>query len=169
VLKGRTITNVIGTALGLTHEKTTHKKSRLARQAAHLLTAVSAGAGKLDTRALNVMLTSAKNFRSEMKVQIIGTIIDLIVDANTVFFNEKGSKDLSEFLGRAGVSIAKAGATAAIGSVFAALITAGLVAASAPVALTVGLVVGGYFVAAMIVNMIDDEYKIKERAAQAAR
>lgn len=49
-----------------------------------------------------MFITSAKNFKSGMKIQVIGTIIDIIVDADTVFFDERGSKDLSEFLGRAG-------------------------------------------------------------------
>ena len=67
-----------------------------------------------------------------------------------MYFDEKGSKDLCEFLGRAGVSIAKAGATAALGSVFAAaglMILGGIFAtvgmAALPVALVVAVVVGG--------------------------
>lgn len=52
----------------------------------------------------------------------IGRVIDLIGDTNTVFVDENGSKDLSEF--RAGVSLVKAGPTAAIGGLPAAALVA---------------------------------------------
>lgn len=52
-----------------------------------------------------ILLTTTKNLVDGLKIQIIGTVIDLIGDVNAVYFDEKGSKDLSEFLGRAGVSL----------------------------------------------------------------
>jgi len=117
-----------------------------------------------------VLLTASENFKGGMKIQIIGTVIDIIGDATTVFGNEKGSKDLSEFLGRAGVSIAKAGATAAIGSLFAAGILAVMgLAASAPVWLAVVLVVGGYIVAANIIDDVDEKFSIKDTVGNWAR
>lgn len=126
--------------------------------------------------ARRILLTAAENFKSGMKIQIIGTIIDLFVDANSVFFDENGSKDLSEFLGRAGVTLVKAGMTAAIGSVFAAAGVAGVTAiavtlgaAAAPVAAVVLVVVGGYILAAMAVDHLDDKFGVKQSVAELAR
>ena len=120
-----------------------------------------------------IVTTSAGNFVRGMKIQGVGTVIDLIVDVNTVYFDEKGSRDLSEFLGRAGVSIAKAGATAALGSAFAAIGTAivtGMFAAGAvPVLLVVAVIVGGFVGAAMLVDAVDGSLNIKQRTADWAR
>lgn len=120
-----------------------------------------------------IMMTASDNFKGGMKIQIIGTVIDIIGDATTVFGNEKGSKDLSEFLGRAGVSIVKAGATAAIGALAAAIVTAVVTAASATVAVpvfaAVAIVVAGYIGAAYIVDMTDEAFDIKNTVANWAR
>ncbi|MFM9438500.1 hypothetical protein ACFDR9_005607 [Janthinobacterium sp. CG_23.3] len=111
-----------------------------------------------------------------MKIQIIGTIIDFIGDANTVY-GEEGSQNFTEFLARAGVSVAKAGATAAIGSVIAAglipLATSLVAIAMGTAASTVVLpvlgvlvvVVGGYILAATVVDTIDNRYNIKNSVA----
>lgn len=119
-----------------------------------------------------MILTSSENFRGGMKIQIIGTVIDIIGDVNDVYFKEEGSRDLSEFLGRAGVSIAKAGATAVIGSAIAALAVAGVAlffTAGMPVVLGVMIVVGGYILAATIVDKIDSHFGIKESVAERVR
>jgi hypothetical protein len=117
-----------------------------------------------------ILLTASDNFKGGMKIQIIGTVIDIIGDATTVFGGEKGSKDLSEFLGRAGVSIAKAGATAAIGSILAAGGLAGVALfASAPVWVTVGVIVGGYILAATLVDKMDETFDIKNTVGNWAR
>lgn len=120
-----------------------------------------------------IVMTSADSFGKGMKIQVIGTVIDLIVDVNTVYFDEKGSRDLSEFLGRAGVSLVKAGATAALGSAFAAIGTAGMTmafgAVGTPVILLVLVVAGGFVGAAMLVDMVDDGLDIKKNAAKWAR
>lgn len=123
-----------------------------------------------------MVMTTAENFKGGMKIQVVGTVIDLIVDANSVFLDEKGSGDLSEFLGRAGVSIAKAGATAALGSIFAAggtiLVTSAAVlfsATAAPVFVVVGVVIGGYILAATIVDYVDNKFEIKQTVAEMAR
>ena len=120
--------------------------------------------------AKRITLTSAANFKTGMKIQMIDTIIDLYGDYDKVF-GEKGNNDLSEFLGRAGVSVAKAGATAALGALFAAGIVAigAALAVTAPVWLALGLVVGGYILAATVVDLIDEGLQIKERAALIAR
>lgn len=120
-----------------------------------------------------MMMTTAENFKGGLKIQIIGTIIDLVGDANAVYFDEKGSKDLSEFLGRAGVSVAKAGATAALGSAFAAIGAAFAItvlgATALPVVLAVGIVVAGYVLAATVVDQIDSYFNIKDSVADWAR
>ena len=123
-----------------------------------------------------IMLTSAENFKGGVKIQIAGTVVDLFVDAESVFLEEKGSKDLSEFLGRAGVTIVKAGMTAALGSIFAALgmaaISTGAAAvglAAAPVVAVVAVAVLGYIFAASIIDGVDDGFKIKESVARLAR
>jgi hypothetical protein len=120
--------------------------------------------------AKRITLTSAANFKTGMKIQMIDTIIDLYGDYDKVF-GEKGNNDFSEFLGRAGVSVAKAGATAALGALFAAGIVAigAALAIAAPVWLALGLVVGGYVLAATVVDLLDEGFQIKERAALIAR
>lgn len=120
--------------------------------------------------AKRMFLTSASNFKSGMKIGAIGTVIDLMLDVKAVF-GENGSKDFSEFIGRAGVSIAKAGATAALGGLFAAvsmtiLFTAGI---ALPVAAVALVVVAGYIAAATIVDTLDSSLSLKERAAHLAR
>ena len=119
-----------------------------------------------------IALTSASNFKAGMKIQIIGTVYDLYGDMTTVF-GQDGSKDLSEFLGRASVSVVKAGATAALGSLLAAGVfaAAGAVAtvASVPVVLVAGLVVFGYIGVAILIDLIDAAVDGKERVAQWAR
>jgi len=119
-----------------------------------------------------IILTSSENFRGGMKIQIIGTVIDIIGDVNDVYFKEEGSKDLSEFLGRAGVSLMKAGATAVMGSVIAALLVAGAAiffTAGVPVVLGMAIVAGGYILAATIVDKVDSHFGIKEAVAERTR
>lgn len=116
-----------------------------------------------------ILLTASQNYRSGMKIQVVGTIIDLAVDARTVF-DDSGSRDMSEFLGRAGVSAAKAGATAALGSLLAAGVGVALVAVGgAPVFFAVGVVVAGYVLAATVVDWADNYFQVKERVAAIAR
>lgn len=119
-----------------------------------------------------IMLTLSDNFRGGAKIQAIGTVIDIFGDANAVYFDEKGSKDLSEFLGRCGVSIFKAAATAAIGSAISALIMgvgAGVFASGVWVILIAALVVAGYVLAATIVDKVDSEFEIKKSFAEWVR
>lgn len=118
--------------------------------------------------ARRITLTTASNFKSGMKIQIIGTVVDLHGDFSTVF-GTHGSKDLSEFLGRAGVSLLKAGATAAIGGALAAVFGGLLLTAGAPVLLVAGVVVLGYIAAATLLDITDSSFEIKERVAAIAR
>jgi hypothetical protein len=116
-----------------------------------------------------ISLTVVNNFKAGMKVGAVGTVIDLYGDMVTVF-GKNGSKDTTEFLGRAGVSIVKAGATAALGGVIAGVISAALVSvAGIPVVITVGLVIGGYILAATIIDLIDSSVDGKETIAKLAR
>lgn len=116
-----------------------------------------------------IFLTASENFKAGMKIQAIGTIIDLVGDVNDVYFTEKGSKDLSEFIGRAGITLVEAGATAVIGSAFSAVITAVILgavgSAGLPVVLAVAIAIVGFTIGATIVSGIDDEFKIKENFA----
>lgn len=177
IFKGKPLSKVITAALQGKTAKTIHQTVNLGSKAASFVDGGFARSGKAGYGgARRLMLTAAENLKGGMKVQIIGTVIDLFVDANSVFFDEKGSKDLSEFLGRAGVTIAKAGMTAAIGSVFAAVGMAAVTAvataaglAAAPVVAVVAVAVLGYIFAATIVDGIDDGLKIKESAANFAR
>ena len=125
-----------------------------------------------------IISTCVKNGKAGMKVQAIGTVIDLIVDVHTVFYDEKGSSDISEFIGRASVSLLKAGATALIGSMAAAGIVAGIAAAvgagllaagALPVIAVAAIVIGGYIAAAYLVDEIDTYFQLKEKAAIFAR
>jgi hypothetical protein len=125
-----------------------------------------------------IISTCVKNGRAGLKVQAIGTVIDLVIDVHTVFYDEKGSHDVSEFIGRATVSLLKAGATALIGSMAAAGIVAGIAAAvgagilaagALPVIAVAALVIGGYIAAAYLVDGIDSHFKLKDRVAEIAR
>lgn len=113
-------------------------------------------------------MTTASNFKSGLKIQVIGTIVDLYGDYSTVFGSD-GSKDLSEFLGQAGVSLFKAGTTAAIGGALAAVFGGILLTAGAPVLLVAGVVVLGYIAAATVLDLVDSSFEIKERVAVATR
>lgn len=115
-----------------------------------------------------IFLNSASNFKSGIKIQAIDTVVDLYGDMTTVF-GENGSKDLSEFLGRAGVTLIKAGVTAALGSLLSAGIFTVTATAATPVLLVAGLVVLGYIVVATLVDIIDSSIEGKERAAAWAR
>lgn len=113
------------------------------------------------------MLTLSENFRAGAKIQGIGTVIDIFGDAVTVYSDEKGSKDLTEFLGRAGVSLLKAAATAAIGSMVAALLVGLLAAAGValPVALVALLIIVGYILVANLVDLVDEKIGLKDSVA----
>jgi hypothetical protein len=177
-LKGRPVTLWVSQALGTAGTtKPKHANFALGSKESEFLDGGFSKSGKAGYGGFRrIILTSAEKFKGGMKIQAIGTVIDLIVDVHTVYFDEKGSKDLSEFLGRAGVSIAKAGATAAIGSMFAAagiaLVTAGAAAvgvAALPVAVVVAVAIGGYILAATIVDRIDDRLNLKGQVADLAR
>jgi hypothetical protein len=122
-----------------------------------------------------ISLTSASNFKSGIKIQIIGTVVDLYGDMSAVF-GKNGSNDLSELLGRVGITLLKAGATAVLGSLLASMFLSWAVAgvvlvgiAAAPVLLIVGLVISGYIAAATLVEIVDSSVDGKERVAQWAR
>jgi hypothetical protein len=174
VLKGRLIVKAASTALGIAlASKKTTSRVPTGRESVKWLgnDFQRSGRGGLGGYK-RVMTKVAENFKAGVKIQIIGTIIDISTDAIKVF-GEGGSKDLSEFLARAGVSVAKAGLTAALGSVIAAILVAGVAlafgAVAAPVALVVATVVASYIFAAWVVDKIDEGLDAKERAANYAR
>jgi len=178
VLKGKPLSRLLAESAGLAQKtKAIHKSAALGSEASKFLDGGFGRTGKAGYGGVRrIMLTTADNLKGGLKIQIIGTIIDVFVDAHTVYIDEKGSKDLSEFLGRAGVSIAKAGLTAAIGSAFAAVGMAGVTAlgaaaglAAAPVAVAVLVVVAGLIIAAYAVDKLDEGFKIKQTVAEFAR
>jgi len=175
LFKGRPLTRVVSQLLGAAGvAKVAHQRVPLGSASSAFIDGGFGRTGKAGYGGLKrLMFTTSENFRGGVKIQIIGTVIDLIGDANSVYFDEKGSKDLSEFLGRAGVSIAKAGATAALGSAFAAIGVAAATffigAGALPVVLAVGVVIGGYILAATIVDKIDSYFSIKDTVADWAR
>lgn len=173
VIKGRSLSASLAKAVGKARSAPkVHESARMGSEEAKFIDGGFGRSGKAGYGGIKRMiLTSAENFKGGMKIQGIGTVIDLIVDANAVYFDEKGSKDFYEFLGRAGVSLAKAGATAAVGSLFSAALlaaTAVVFVEAAPVALVVVCVVGGYLLAAHLVDLVDESFGIKERVAKAA-
>ncbi len=177
VLKGKPISRVIAASLAGKTAKVAHQNVALGSKASSFIDGgyVKTGA-KGYGGAKRIMLTAADKFKGGMKIQVIGTVIDLFVNAHTVYFDEKGSKDFSEFLGRAGVSIAKAGMTAAMGSVFAAVgvtavtaLTALVGLGAAPVIAVMAVVIGGYILAATIVDGIDNGFGIKQTVAELSR
>lgn len=119
-----------------------------------------------------IITTISENYQGGMKVQVIGTVIDIIVDVNDVYLKEEGSGDLSEFLGRAGVSIMKGGATAALASIFSAGMAAAVtlfIPGALPVFLGVLIVVGALIAAAYVVDYIDAKLGVKDSVAGYAR
>jgi hypothetical protein len=175
ILKGKPVTRWIGEAIGsTTRVKAIHETIALGSERGAFIDGGFGRGGRAGYGGVKrMLLTTAENFHGGMKIQVIGTVIDIIVDANTVYFDEKGSKDLSEFLGRAGVSIVKAGATAALGGAFAAIglsfITVVAGTAAIPVLAVVAIVVGGYIAAATVIDKVDDIFNVKNSVAEWAR
>jgi hypothetical protein len=169
-LLGKSVAQLFGSAV---KAKTTHKSFPLGSKETSFLDGGFGRTGRAGFGGIKrLMLTASENFRGGVKVQIIGTVIDLIGDANTVYFDKSGSNDLSEFLARAGVSLIKAAATAAIGAAIASLITVAVgffFAAGAPVILVAALVISGFIGAAYVVDMIDNALQIKDSVADWAR
>lgn len=179
-LKGRPLTKIVSTAaksvfgMGTAAAKIIHEKKALGDAATKWIDGGYKVSGKGGFGGFKrITLTFLNNAVGGLKIQAIGTVIDVIGDYDDVYVDEKGSNDLSEFLGRVGISVIKAGATAALGSVFAAFISVGLASgvlvASAPVALVALAVIGGYFLAAYIVDAIDERYELKKQAATVLR
>jgi uncharacterized membrane protein YphA (DoxX/SURF4 family) len=171
LLKGRPLSQLVPKTLGVaTGARQIHESVPLGSKATSFIDGGFARSGKAGYGgAKRLMFTTAKHFTGGMKVQAIGTVIDLIVDANTVYFDEKGSHDLSEFLARAGVSLLKAGATAVIGSMIASAIGGAMLAVGSSVLLVAVVVVAGFAVTAIAVDWLDSSLQIKEHAANAAR
>jgi len=175
VFKGIPLTKRIGQALGVAkNAKVVHETVSLGSAKS---TFIDGGFGRTGRAGYGgfkrITLTTAENFRGGLKMQGIGTVIDIIEDVRDVYFSENGSKDLSELLGRSGVSLLKAGATAAVGGIFAAaligFVSCILGITVLPVAVTALLVVGGYLAAATIIDNIDTGFSIKDTTAEWAK
>lgn len=112
--------------------------------------------------ALSALQTTGKNALDAVKpgkaLGSVGFVLDVYGDYRKVFHDLDGSKDVSEFLGRALVSLASAGASAALGGALAGvgmmLTSAVYVAAGITMPVAVVLVVG--FVAFLLASTIID-------------
>lgn len=173
IFKGRPLGRPLSQIFGASQARTMTKSYPLG---SHSSAFIDGGFGKTGRGGYGgvkrLLLTTAENFRGGVNIQIVGTIIDLCCDTYDVYGSENGSKDLTEFLGRAGVSLIKAGATAVIGSLFAAAITMLLTTvfvSGAPVLLVSIAVIAGFIFAAHIVDSLDDKLHIKENVAGWAR
>lgn len=174
LFKGRQLSKIVSQALGGRNARFVHQRAALGSGKSAFLDGGFARTGASGYGGTKrILLTAAENFRGGMKIQVVGTIIDIIGDIEDVFYDEKGSKDISEFLGRAGVSLVKAGATAVIGSIIAAIVTAIFLTvtgvAAVPVAAGVVIAIAGYVVAATIVDFIDNQFDVKNRVANGVR
>lgn len=174
IFKGRRLTTVFRQLLrGASSASVVHNTVRLGSADSAFIDGGFKRAGRSGFGGVKrLMLTLSENFRGGVKIQIIGTVLDIFGDAATVYSSEKGSKDLSEFLGRAGVSILKAAATAAIGSVLAALIVAllaGAIEVGVPVALVAVMIIVGYILTATFVDYVDDKFGVKDTVGNWAR
>lgn len=173
VFKGHLLSHLAKQVAGKGPSKITHRSMAMGSKASSFIDGGFSRSGSSAYGGFRRMIvTVAENYRGGVKVQAIGTVIDIIVDINDVYLKEDGSRDLSEFLGRAGVSIVKAGATAALASVFTAFGVAGA-AALFPgglfVIVGVAIAVAGLFLAAYVIDKIDDNLGVKESVAGWAR
>jgi len=174
IFKGKPLSKIAAQAvMGGAQAKTIHQRMPMGSKNSAFLDGGFARDGKSGYGgAKRVVLTTAENLRGGVKIQMIGTVIDIMLDVNDVYLKEGGSKDLSEFLGRAGVSIVKAGVTAAIGSLFAAvamIAAAAAFTAGVPVLLGALIVVAGFYLAASLVDTADNSMEVKKTVAEWTR
>ncbi|MDC7704603.1 hypothetical protein [Vogesella indigofera] len=112
--------------------------------------------------ALSALQTTGNNALDAVKPRKalgpVGFVLDVYGDYRKVFHDQNGSKDVTEFLGRAGLSLVSAGASAALGGALAGvgmmLTSAVYVAAGITMPVAVVLVVG--FVAFLLASTIID-------------
>lgn len=173
VFKGRLLSDLVKHGASGTLASTAHRSVAMGSSGSAFIGAGFARDGKSGYGGFRrVIMTVAEDYRSGVKVQAIGTVIDIIVDVHDVYLKEEGSRDLSEFLGRAGVSLVKAGATAALASVLSTMAFAS-VAAVMPVGLfvVVGVMIAvvGLLAAAYVIDKIDEGLGAKDAVAEWAR
>lgn len=175
LFKGRPLSNVAAQLVGAAgNTNVIHERAKFGSEKTAFLDGGFSRTGRSGYGGRKrILLTASENFRGGMKVQVIGTVIDIIGDANTVYFNEKGSKDFSEFLGRAGVTLVEAGVAALLGSIIISAITALIVSvlgsAAVPVLAVMAVAIIGYVIAASIVGVVDSELGIKTTIANWAK
>ncbi|WP_137174796.1 hypothetical protein [Massilia sp. HP4] len=173
VFKGRLLSDLVKHGTSGALASTAHRSAALGSSGSAFIGASFAKDGKSGYGGFRrVIMTVAEDYRGGVKVQAIGTVIDIIVDVHDVYLKEEGSRDLSEFLGRAGVSLVKAGATAALASVLSTVAFAS-VAAVIPGGLfvVVGVVIAvvGLLAAAYVIDKIDEKLGAKNAVAEWAR
>jgi hypothetical protein len=147
VFKGKTLLDRAKQAAGIIEKaKVVHNKFPLGTAGTSFIDGGFGRTGKAGYGGFKrILVTASSNYRAGMKIQAIGTVIDIFGDYNNVYQSEQGSKELAEFLTRASISIAKAGGTAVLGSIISAsliaFVTGVLGVTTAPVWATVALVV----------------------------
>lgn len=129
--------------------------------------------------ALSALQTTGNNALDAVKpgkaLGSVGFVLDVYGDYRTVFGESKGSKDVAEFLGRAGLSLVSAGASAALGGALAALSTAGLsmmfglVGMATPVVLLFGVGLLAFYGASFIVDSSLGSEKAKSSSGDFGR
>lgn len=181
VLKGRTVTQMLASSASASKAKIT--KTPMGKESLQWLGGDFERRGRTTKGHFKrLMIKLGENAKEGAKLQIIGTMIDIYFDITKVYNSKDGSKDFSEFLGRAGVSVAKAALTAVIGGLLATwaisgaaataslLATTGMIATAAiPVAVAVLIVVGVYIFTAWIVDQLDAGLNVKETVAKYAK
>lgn len=171
--KGRLLSHLAAQVMGGSTAQVVHRSAAMGSKGSSFIDGGFGKTGKSGYGGFRrIVTTISEKHRGGMKVQVIGTVIDIIVDVDDVYLREDGSRDLSEFLGRAGVSIMKGGTTAALASIFsagmAAVVTL-LAPGALPVVLGVLIVVGALIAAAFVVDYIDSKLGIKEAVAEYVR
>ena len=96
----------------------------------------------------------------------VGLIIDLIGDYNTVMMDEKGSKDIAELLGRAGVSIVAAGVETVASTLVLATLMKGFLFVGTTIPIGVVLLIGALLVVATAYLISKGSGKVKDAIFQ---
>ena len=96
----------------------------------------------------------------------VGLIIDLIGDYNTVMMDEKGSKDIAELLGRAGVSIVAAGVGTVASTLVLATLMKGFLFVGTTIPIGVVLLIGALLVVATAYLISKGSGKVKDAIFQ---
>jgi len=89
LIKGKPVTKIVAQSLGAGKARVEHQRSALGTEKSRFIDGGYGKSGKAGYGgARRMVMTASENFRGGVKIQVIGTVIDLFVDANSVFFDE---------------------------------------------------------------------------------